>query len=519
MKEVQLVIPMSGIGKRFIDAGYENPKPLIIVDGLPIIEHVVNLFNRPDNVIFICNETHITNTNMCDELKRISPKCTIVSVSNDNRRGPVDAVLQVSNLIDDTKEIIISYCDYGTSWDYTRFLEHARTSNSDGVIACYTGFHPHMLGNDNYAFVKLENNKAIAIQEKKPFTDNKMSELASNGTYYFKNGSLVKKYFKQLIDLDFNLNNEFYVSLVYNLLIKDELLVTTFLIEKMLQWGTPYDLEMYNNWSKYFKNKAKGLHTLNNPPNTSLILPMAGKGSRFNIEGYPLPKPLLPIDGKEMILQAVDCLPKSDLNIFVCLNEHIEEFNLDRKLYDSYINTEVLVINDTTKGQACTCDIAIQGSKIDLNEPIMISACDNGVYYDVNKYDKLVNDQDIDIIVWTFRNNPASSTNPNAYAWLDVDTDDNVKRVSCKNFIYDNPLTTHAIVGTMFFRKAKYFTDGFIKNVQDGITTNGEFYVDDVLNQNIKSGLKIKVFEVDNYVCWGTPNDYKTYNYWKEYFE
>jgi hypothetical protein len=42
--------------------------------------------------------------------------------------------------------------------------------------------------------------------------------------------------------------------------------------------------------------------------------------------------------------------------------------------------------------------------------------------------------------------------------------------------------------------------------------------VDDVINQNIKSGLNVKVFEVENYICWGTPSDYKTYNYWKEHF-
>jgi bifunctional N-acetylglucosamine-1-phosphate-uridyltransferase/glucosamine-1-phosphate-acetyltransferase GlmU-like protein len=140
------------------------------------------------------------------------------------------------------------------------------------------------------------------------------------------------------------------------------------------------------------------------------------------------------------------------------------------------------------------------------------------VYYDSQKYLDMVNDESIDIIVWTFRNNQSSKTNPNAYAWLDVDNDGFVKHVSCKNFIYDNPLKTHAIIGTMFFRKNKYFIDGLQKNYEENIRTNGEFYVDDVLNQNIKSGLKVKVFEVKNYICWGTPNDYKTYQYWYEYF-
>ena len=39
-----------------------------------------------------------------------------------------------------------------------------------------------------------------------------------------------------------------------------------------------------------------------------------------------------------------------------------------------------------------------------------------------------------------------------------------------------------------------------------------------MLNQNIKKGLKVKVFDVEHYICWGTPNDYETYNYWKTFF-
>ena len=127
-------------------------------------------------------------------------------------------------------------------------------------------------------------------------------------------------------------------------------------------------------------------------------------------------------------------------------------------------------------------------------------------------------DESIDVLVWSFRNNQTSKVNPNSYAWLDVDDDDNIRHVSCKNFIYDNPLTTHAIVGTMFFRKAKYFLNGLKNNKEKNIRTNNEFYVDDVLNQNIDMGLTVKVFEVEDYICWGTPDDYKTYNYWNEYF-
>ena len=108
-----------------------------------------------------------------------------------------------------------------------------------------------MLGSDNYAFCRLaEGSTRISeIREKQPFTDNKMSEHASTGTYYFKTGKFVKDYFQKLIDEDVNINGEYYVSLVHNLLIQDGLYNTIYEVPHMLQWGTPLDMDMYRQWS------------------------------------------------------------------------------------------------------------------------------------------------------------------------------------------------------------------------------------------------------------------------------
>ena len=509
---IHLIIPMSGVGKRFIDYGYDTPKPLIVVDGKPIIEHVVGLFPEIEKVSFICNETHLRDTNMREILNKISPNSNIIEVPDNMKKGPVYAVSKVFNHIDDNEEVIFSYCDYGTVWDFESFLKEKE--NYDGLIPSYIGFHPHMLGSDNYAFSKMNGKYVEEIREKQPFTDNKMNEYASNGTYYFKSGSIVKKYFKDLIDLDINVNGEYYISLVYNLLIQDGLKVGVFEIKKMLQWGTPYDLEIYKKWSDYFKKPKMKL--VSTPKGTTLVLPMAGDGSRFKEEKYILPKPLLEVDGVPMVINAVNDLPLCDNKIFIVRNEHIEEYGIN-DVIKNHFNSNVIGINGLTEGQACTCEIGL--NDFDENKPILISACDNGIYYDTKLCQELLMDESIDVLVWSFRNNQTSKVNPNAYAWLKVNSDNNIEHVSCKKFIYDDPLKTHAIIGTIFFRKAKYFLEGLQKNIKENIRTNNEFYVDDVLNQNIKDSLTVKVFEVDDYICWGTPNDYKTYNYWKEYFE
>jgi NDP-sugar pyrophosphorylase family protein len=511
---------MSGHGKRFKEAGYTQLKPLIEIDGFPMIKHVVDLFQGVGEVIFLCRDQHLESTDMPKILKDIRPDCKIIRVSDIHRKGPVDAVIQAKDYIDDDREIIVSYCDYSTVWDFEGFIGDCKLRNLDGSVACYTGFHPHMLGSDNYAFCKenLETGLVEKIKEKEPFTDNKMNEWASNGTYYFRNGKILKKYFEQLIERDLHLGGEYYVSLVYNLLIEDKLRVGVYPIEKMLQWGTPYDLQIYQGWSNYFKNRKKYINRYTHNEDTTLILPMAGKGSRFSGVGYDIPKPLIPIDGLPMVVSAVECLPETSRKIFICQREHIEDFEIDSIIKDIYPTCQFSVINYITQGQAITCKIGIDEFDIDPEKPILISACDNGVVYDSQEYQKLVENTNVDIIVWSFRGNATSVNNPDMYAWLDVDDDGNIQHVSCKKFIYDNPLTTHAIIGTMYFRKAKYFLDGLSQNMDSRITTNGEYYVDDVLNRNIENGLCVKVFESKNYICWGTPDDLLTYQYWSEYF-
>jgi NDP-sugar pyrophosphorylase family protein len=511
---MQIVIPLSGIGKRFKEAGYTVPKPLIDVDGRPMIQHVIQLFPGETNIIFICNDLHLHETNMRDILMEICPTCQIIEVSVENRRGPVDAVLQASHVIQDESEVIVSYCDYGTVWDYPRFLKDVRNNQADGAIPAYIGFHPHMLGKDHYAYMTHQDKWMTAIQEKKPFTDNKMNEYASNGTYYFKKGSLMKNYFRQLISEGIQINGEYYVSMVYNLLVKDGLKVRIFEIEKMLQWGTPYDLEIYQMWSAYFKEPS--MVSIPDTENRVTILPMAGRGSRFTMEGFTVAKPFLEINGLPMVVQAIrDLPPTQDLTI-ITLQEHLEHYPKEFETLKSYFpHLTIKAIDEVTDGQATTCSMVLD--TVANNRPILISACDNGVYYNSSKYNQLVQDENIDVIVWSFTNHPTSKLYPHMYAWLDVDENDWIKYVSVKKPLVDKE-NKHAIIGTMFFKRADIFKKGYDYICQHQIKTNGEYYVDDLLNPLIKMGYRVKVFPVDYYLCWGTPNDYKTYLYWESHF-
>ena len=254
---MKIIVPMSGLGSRFIKAGYALPKPLIRVDGKPIIEHVTDMFPCEEDVLFICNRDHIENTNMEEVLKKLKPKGKIVAIDS-HKKGPVFAVGQVFGEIKDDESVMVSYCDYGQFWDYEQFKKNVTEMDCAGAVPSYTGFHPHLLHKNLYAGVLTDDKGMMTdIKEKHCFTDNPEDSFHSGGSYYFKSGALVKKYFKELMDEDINLNDEYYVSMVYYLLKRDGLDVFIPKVQHFMQWGTPEDLEEYEAWSQLIHNDTQ----------------------------------------------------------------------------------------------------------------------------------------------------------------------------------------------------------------------------------------------------------------------
>ena len=118
---------------------------------------------------------------------------------------------------------------------------------------------------------------------------------------------------------------------------------------------------------------------------------MAGAGSRFSKDGYTKPKPFLRVNGKYMYEQAVRCLPKTDKVMYACLIDNPAPRSGD-----------VLWIDGVLEGQALSTHKIVEKCG---DKSILVSACDNGVFYDADKFLELVNDESNDIIVWTYRNN------------------------------------------------------------------------------------------------------------------
>lgn len=255
-----------------------------------------------------------------------------------------------------------------------------------------------------------------------------------------------------------------------------------------------------------------------------VLIPMAGEGSRFKEKGYNQHKPLIPVtnrkNGKQnpMIIEATNdiiTLGEVDKIIYVDRKFHQKD-GVEDEIKNIYKQSYFITIDYLTEGQASTCLLA--KSQINTNEELLISACDNGMECDINKFNQLK--KQADAIIFTFKNHITVEEKPEGYGWVKVNLD-KVLDVSVKIPISNNPIKDHAIVGTFWFKKGSDFVKATEKMINEDDRIKNEFYVDQAMKHCIDLGLTVKVFEVEKYICWGTPTDYENYEntlkYWKEF--
>jgi len=511
---MQIVVPMAGAGTRFVQAGYTSPKPLIEVDGMPVIEHVIRLFPGERQFLFVCARNHLEETPLRSVLRRLAPSARIVGIEP-HKRGPVHTALEAREFISDEEPVVLNYCDFSVYWSYARFKQQMEELTCAGCITAYRGFHPHSLGSNLYAYLREHNRFLTEIQEKRCFTDQRMNEYASAGTYYFRSGALLKRYFQRAIERDLQTNGEYYASMPYNLMVEDGLDVYVYELEHFLQWGTPEDLEEYRAWSGYFAGYADWKPSLPPMAGTNLIA-MAGSGMRFEREGYGQPKPFVPVAGMPMVRRALRTVPPAKAWIAACRPEHLGTPAFDEAVCAGARDVRILPVDEPTEGQACTCLLARPW--INPAEALLIAPCDAATVYDEERYAALMSDAAVDCLVWTFRNHPHANRNPRQYGWVRTTPVGDITGISCKVPISANSRHAPGIIGIFWFRKARFFLEAADALVAQNRRVNNEFYVDSVIEVLLEQGRRARVFDVQHYISFGSPDDVRTYDYWAAYF-
>jgi HAD superfamily hydrolase (TIGR01509 family) len=203
--KLNVLIPMAGAGSRFQQAGYAFPKPLIEVNGKPMVQVVVENLNLDANFIYVVQKAHREKYNLDTLLNLITPGCKIVETEG-LTEGAACTALLAKELIDSDTPLFFANSDQFVEWDSNEFMYKMQETDADGGIVTFTATHP------KWSFAKVDDSGLVTeVAEKNPISD-----TATVGYYYWKSGSEFVKYAEQMIEKDIRVNTEFYVCPVFN---------------------------------------------------------------------------------------------------------------------------------------------------------------------------------------------------------------------------------------------------------------------------------------------------------------
>jgi dTDP-glucose pyrophosphorylase len=231
----------------------------------------------------------------------------------------------------------------------------------------------------------------------------------------------------------------------------------------------------------------------------NVVIPMAGKGSRFVQAGYTFPKPLIPVhnmNGKPMIQMVVENLNVNAKFIYIVQKEHYDAYNLKTLLNLITPNCEIICIDEVTEGAACT--VLLTEKFINNDSQLFIANSDQFVEWDSNEFFYSMQGDNVDAGMATFRD-----THPR-WSFAKLDKDGFVSEVAEKN-----PISDIASVGFYWFKKGKDFVSGAKRMILQNKRVNNEFYVCPVINELVADHKKVKVFNVNKMWGTGTPEDLK----------
>ena len=237
---INIVLPIAGRGSRFAEAGFELPKPLILVHGKPMIEVVVNNI-RPlceHRFIFVALKEHLDHLGMEETLNRIAPGCIIIPVT-EVTEGAACTVLLARKFIDNNDQLMMANSDQWVDIDINDYLSLMDDKKVDGLIMTMWADDP------KWSFVGFNREGQVNNVVEKEVISNE----ATVGIYNFQKGSDFVNAADQMIIKNLRVKNEFYVAPAYNEMISNKAEIAIFNVGEeyngMYGMGIPSDLEKF----------------------------------------------------------------------------------------------------------------------------------------------------------------------------------------------------------------------------------------------------------------------------------
>lgn len=232
---MNILIPMAGLGSRFPNS--KVPKPLIQVNGKPMIQRAIESMGIDGNYIFITRSEHNQKYNLDKNLIQLFPNAKTIAV-DELTEGPACTALLAEHFTNNSEPLIIANCDQIMKWDSLTFNMVCNNYPHDGFVVTY------FANTEKNSYAKLDNNGFVLEMKEKEV----ISNVSTNGIHFWKEGQFFVESVYKMIEADDRApNGEFYIAPSYNYLIRNGKKIGVYHIPNEQHWavGTEDDLDLY----------------------------------------------------------------------------------------------------------------------------------------------------------------------------------------------------------------------------------------------------------------------------------
>lgn len=251
------LIPMAGAGSRFKNFGYRTVKPLIMVNGSPMVLRAARSLPPVDDWIFIPRSDDLIKHPIADALSVLEGRVKIIGVDFETS-GQAATCLLASDSIPDNSEIIIASCDYEQRFSSMAWQAILTDTSIDGAIWTYRcrGLPVKNPNAFAYCVVAKDGLTVSKVVEKEVISDKPQFDPLVVGTFWFRRAGDFKRAALSLIDKDIRVNGEHYVGTSINLLIEQGAKFVIFDIDQWISYGDPFELQIMEFWQDHFRERG-----------------------------------------------------------------------------------------------------------------------------------------------------------------------------------------------------------------------------------------------------------------------
>ena len=246
MRPLTILMPMAGLGSRFAKAGFTTPKPLIEVDGQPMFLKAlssIEAIDAPKQYHFVIRQEHV-DTQLLDELIRDALPEAKITVLPEMTRGAAETAYAAVKDMDQRSGLIVMDCDL---WFQSKSYDDMVMSSLSDKSEIAGGLITFESSDPRYSYARLnEQNLVIETAEKSV-----ISSHAISGAYFFASVETFSHSAEQLLSLPIDHTMpEYYLSLLYNILIDERAPIQASFIDQYASFGTPEELAAYAHASQ-----------------------------------------------------------------------------------------------------------------------------------------------------------------------------------------------------------------------------------------------------------------------------